>query len=62
MNLSGVGAKLGLSGALECRDKDGNVLKVIHFNGAIPLADLNMTPDQARELIEREANGADDCK
>jgi len=30
-------ASLVIAGTLECRDKDGNVLKTIEVRGAIPL-------------------------
>ena len=30
-------ATLRISGTLECRDKDGNLLKTIEMNGEIPL-------------------------
>lgn len=30
-------AKLVIAGTLECRDKDGNLLKTIDVRGAIPL-------------------------
>lgn len=59
MNISEpVGAKLGISGAFECKDAAGNVLKVIEFKGAIPLEELGMSVEDAKQLIE-EANGTD---
>ena len=59
-----LGARLGLSGAFECRDKDGNILKVIAFNGAIPLSRLDMTVEQAQQLVSQQEadNGIDDRK
>lgn len=47
-----VGAKLGIRGAFECKDAAGNVLKVIEFTGAIPLEQLGMSVDDAKQLIE----------
>lgn len=35
--LKPINAKLVLAGTLECRDKDGNLLKTIEVRGAIPL-------------------------
>lgn len=49
-------AKLVISGSFECKDKDGNVLKVIHLNGSLPLND-----EQTLEILENE-NGMDDRK
>lgn len=49
-------AKLVISGAFECKDKDGNVLKVIHLGGSIPLTD-----EQAKDILESE-HGMDDSE
>lgn len=37
-----VGARLGLSGTLEFRDKAGNVLKTVDFVGSVPLDDTGL--------------------
>lgn len=37
-----------ISGAFECRDKDGNVIKTIPFTGSVPLKDL--PPEAAQQL------------
>jgi hypothetical protein len=58
-----IGAKLGIAGTFEFRDKDGNVLKTIHLSGAIPLSDLGLSVEDAQQIIEQEnANGAHDCQ
>ena len=63
MNAS-LGARLGLSFTLECRDKDGNILKTIDCKGSIPLEESGLTIKQAQELIDEQGanHGADDCK
>lgn len=55
---TGIGAKLGISGTLEYRDKDGNVLKTVQLNGAIPLADIGLSVEQAQQIVEQN-NGPD---
>ncbi len=62
MNLTGVGAKLGMSGELQFKDKDGNVLKTVSFTGAIPLEKLDMSVEQAQQLISEQDNGPHDCE
>ena len=57
---TGIGAKLGISGALQCKDRDGNVLKTIAFTGAIPLVRIGISAEQAQQLIEEVKNGSDD--
>lgn len=61
---AGVGARIGISGVLECKDKDGNVLQLIEMNGSIPLSDLGLSVEQAQELITQQeaSRGSDDCK
>ena len=49
-----LGARFGLSGAFECRDADGNILKTIAFTGTIPLARLDMTVEQAQQLVSQQ--------
>lgn len=48
---TGLGARLGISGTLECKDKDGKVLSVIELSGSIPLSELGLSIDQAETLI-----------
>jgi hypothetical protein len=59
---TGLGARLGLAFTLECRDKDGNILKTIDCKGSIPLSQLGIDVDQAKELITEATNGADSSK
>lgn len=57
-----MGARLGLAFTLECRDKDGNILKTIDCKGSIPLDQLGMSVEQAEALIEEVGNGTDDSE
>lgn len=59
-----VGARLNLSGTLEWRDKDGNILKTTTISGSVPLEETGLTLEQAQELITRKEadNGRDDCQ
>lgn len=61
---TGVGGRLGIAGTFECRDAAGNLLKTIELRGAIPLEDLGLTVDEARQLVESQEkpDGADDCQ
>lgn len=34
---NGLVGKVGVSGLIEYRDKDGNIVKTVPFNGSIPL-------------------------
>ena len=34
-------AKLAISGTIEYRDADGNIIKTVPINGSIPLEELN---------------------
>jgi hypothetical protein len=54
-----IGAKLGISGTLEFRDAQGNVLKTVEMSGAIPLEQLGMTIEQAEQLIKENQHGPD---
>ena len=49
-----VGARLGLSFDLECRDAVGNVLKIIHCKGSVPLEDTGMSVEQAQDIIAQQ--------
>lgn len=46
------GARLLISGTLEYRDKDGNVLGTTEMHGAIPLADTGLTAEEAQQIID----------
>lgn len=60
---TGVGARLGLRATFVCKNAAGEVIKTIEAQGAIPLADLGMTEDEARALIEKESqHGSDSGK
>jgi hypothetical protein len=56
-----MGARLGIKGAFECRDAEGNILNVIEFDGSIPLENVGLTVDEAQSLIESQEvqNGSD---
>lgn len=48
-------ARLGIRGTFECRNALGEVIKTITIlNGAIPLARLGLTEEQARQLVEQQ--------
>jgi hypothetical protein len=49
-------AKLRISGNFEFRDADGNVVKVMHLSGAIPLSELGLTEEQAQALVDENKN------
>ena len=49
-----LGARLGLAGTLEFRDKDGAILKAVDFAGSVPLGETGMSVDQAQELITNQ--------
>ena len=51
---TGMAARLGISGVLEYKDKDGNVIGTTEIRGSLPLADIGMSVDEARELIESQ--------
>lgn len=59
-----VGARLGIHGTLECKDKDGNVLRTIVISGSIPLSDSGLTAGEAQEMINQQEadNGFDNRK
>lgn len=48
-NTKPMGGRLGVSGFLQYRDKDGNVLKEVEVSGSIPL-----TSEQAQELVQQQ--------
>lgn len=56
-----MGAKLGLFGTLVYKDAQGNVLKEVQINGAIPLEKLGLSIEEAQELIQQQekSNGTD---
>lgn len=51
---TGIEVRVLLKGAFECKDADGNVVKVIEFTGSLPL-------EQVQELKETQ-DGADGSK
>ena len=58
-----VTARLGISGVFECKNAQGEVIKTITMTGSIPLSDLGMSEDDAKQLIEKGTeNGTNDCK
>jgi hypothetical protein len=46
--------KVVVSGQLECRDKDGVLLKVIDLRGEVPLVDLVEAKDIGRQLLNED--------
>ena len=63
-SVAAVGARLGLSGTLEFKDAQGNVLKTMDFTGSVPLDEAGLTVEQAQELINTQGadHGSDDRK
>ena len=61
VNQTDMGAKLGISGVLEFRDAQGNLLKTVQMTGSIPLSDVGLTTEQAQTLIDsqEQSNGTD---
>ena len=53
-NTAAVGARLGIAGKFEFKDKDGNVLKTMEVTGAVPLESTGMSVEQAQELINQQ--------
>ena len=45
------GAGLGISGVLEFRDKDGNVVGTTELRGVIPLTELDISVEEAQQII-----------
>ena len=63
LNTAGVGGRLGLAFSLQFKDKDGNVLKTMDFNGSVPLEDTGLSAEQAQELINQQGADRDhDCE
>lgn len=54
-----IGGRLGLSGTLEFRDATGAVIKTVDLIGSIPLSETGLTVEQAKQLVQGEADGAD---
>ena len=52
--------RVGLSGFLQFRDKNGVVIKEVEINGSVPLPE-GLTAEQAQELInsQEQSNGTD---
>lgn len=49
-----MGAKLGISGVLEFRDSQGNLLKTVQMTGSIPLSDLGVSAEEAQTIIDSQ--------
>lgn len=49
-----MGAKLGLAGVLVYKDAAGNVIKEVPFTGAVPLAELGLSVEDAQQLIQQQ--------
>lgn len=47
-----------MSGTLEYRDKDGNVLKRVPISGSIPLERLGMSVEEAQQIIDTQQQEA----
>lgn len=47
-------ARLNLSGTLEWRDKDGNILSTTTIRGSVPLEETGLSVEQAQELINQQ--------
>ena len=63
MEVQSMGARLGMSFALEFRDAQGNILKTIDCKGSVPLSEAGLTAEQAQAIIDQQGSGnADDCK
>lgn len=46
---AGMGGKIGIKASFQCRDKDGNIVKVIHAEGSVPFSrveDLTQSPQE----------------
>lgn len=50
-----IGARLRLSGTLEFKDAEGNVLKTMELTGSVPLEELGLTQEQATELVAQQS-------
>lgn len=50
-NQQQMAAKLGISGVVEYRDKDGNLIQAVPFTGAVPL-----TQEQTEQLKDEHGN------
>lgn len=51
-NQTSTSGKLGFEGALEFRDAEGRILKVVQVTGSIPLSELGIDEKQATELVK----------
>jgi hypothetical protein len=58
-NTAAIGARLNVSGTLEWRDAQGNVLRTTHLSGQVPLESLGLTVDQAQTLIKQQEQSND---
>jgi hypothetical protein len=54
-----MGGRLGISGTLEWRDKDGNILGTTELSGSVPLDQVELIGEEAET---KEQESGDDCK
>lgn len=54
MQTKPMNARLNLSGTLEWRDKDGNILSTTTISGSVPLEETGLSVEQAQELINQQ--------
>lgn len=47
--LAPIGGRLGISGTLEWRDKDGNIIKTTELKGSLPLDTLQPAEKEAED-------------
>ena len=57
-----MGGRLGISGTLEWRDKDGNILGTTTLSGSIPLSEIENGEQLAEELKKGADHGCNDRK
>lgn len=50
---AGMEARMGVSFVLECKDKDGNVLKTIPVRGALSLPIFETEPEEQPDGLDR---------
>lgn len=56
-----MGARLGISGVLEFKDKDGNVLERVQMHGSVPIADLDISDDHKQTLTAMAAEASENA-
>jgi hypothetical protein len=53
---TGVGGRLGISGTLEWRDKDGNILGTTELSGSVPLEQVELIGEEAETKEKDDGN------